>query len=217
MINRILRGGALSVALISLSLGACKKDEKSPEPAPAKVDPTPAKVEPAPEPAKVVEEEAGDYFYVEASHTEPKPEDPVKVSFPKVKVVKSSIDLAKMTEATAEIEISMTEIDSGVPKRDGHLGSADYFDAAKFATATIKVSDVKEKEGDSYTAKSEVNVHGVSKTWDVEFTVVEKAEGSITIEAEQSFSRLDFGIGLPEGDSVAADVLAKLRVTLPTN
>ena len=97
MINRILRGGALSVALISLSLGACKKDEKSAEPAPANVDPAPAKVDPKPEPepAKVVEEEAGDYFYVEASHAEPKPEDPVNVSFPKVKVVKSSIDLAK--------------------------------------------------------------------------------------------------------------------------
>jgi polyisoprenoid-binding protein YceI len=224
MINRIIRGGALSVALLSLSLGACKKDEKSSEPAAAKVDPAAATTPdtkpvpaPTPEPVKVAPAATGDYFYIEASHTEPKPDDPVKVSFPEVKVVTSAIDVTKMSEATAEIEISMVSIDSGVPKRDGHLGSPDYFDAAKFATATIKVMDVKQKEGDSYTAKSEVTVHGVSTTWDVEFKVVEKADAAITIEAEQKFSRLDFGIGKAEGDSAATEVLAKLRVTLPTS
>ena len=224
MINRILRGGALSVALLSLSLGACKKDEKSSEPAPAEVEPAAAKAPgaepeqaPTPEPAKVAPAETGDYFYVEGSHADPKPDDPVKVSFPEVKVVQSAIDVTKMTEATAEIEVSMASIDSSVPKRDGHLGSPDYLDSAKFATATIKITDVKQKEGDSYTAKSEVTVHGVSKTWDVEFKVVEKADAAITIEAEHKFSRLDFGIGKAEGDSVATDVIAKLRVTLPTS
>jgi polyisoprenoid-binding protein YceI len=224
MINRILRGGALSVALLSLSLGACKKDEKSSEPAAAKVDPAAVKAPepkpdpaPTPEPAEPAATETGDFFYVEASHAEPKPDDPVKVSFPGVKVIASAINVEKMSEATAEIEVSMSGIDSGVPKRDGHLASADYFDSAKFATATIKVMNVTPKEGDTYAAKSEVTVHGVTKTWDVEFKVVEKADDAITIEAEHKFSRLDFGIGKAEGDSVAADVLAKLRVTLPTS
>ncbi len=220
MMNRIVRGGVVAASLLALSLGACKGDEKKSEPAPAKAEPTPAKAEPAakpdpapaPTPAAV---EVKDYFNVEISHAEPKPTDPVIVSFSDVKVTNSSVNLEKMEESTAELTINMAALDSGIPKRDGHLATADYLDSAQFATATVKVSGVKLKDGETYTAKTEVSAHGMSKTWDVEFTIVEKGEKDITVEATHEFSRGDFGIGKAEGDSVAQTATGKLRITLP--
>ncbi len=226
MMNRMFRGTAFGAVLIALSLGACKGDEKKSESAPekpaqAKPEPakpeaakTPEKPEAAPEAAKA-EEAAEDYFRVSISHEEPKPTDPVTVSFKDVKVTNSSVSLDKLEEATAELTINMAAIDSGIPKRDGHLASPDYLDSAKFATATVKVSGVKQKEGDTFTAKSEVSAHGVTKTWDIEFKIVEKGEKDITVEATHEFDRNAFGIGKAEGDSVAAKATGTLRVTIP--
>ncbi|MCP4449590.1 MAG: YceI family protein [Myxococcales bacterium] len=221
MINKILRGGALSLALLSISLGACKKDEaasESPKPVPAAETTSTAPVAPAPEPepAAAPGVKTSDFFYVEVSHAKPKPTDPVRISFPEVRVLSSSINPDNLTAGTVELELSMSKLDSGIPERDSHLASPDFFDVAKFGTARIKVSDVEAKGEKTFSATSEVTVHGVSKSWTVEFTVVERGEDSITIEAEHNFSRLDFGIGKADGASVATDVAAKLRITLPT-
>lgn len=207
----------LSAAML-LSFTACKKDE---------ADKPATTAEPATQPAVLDEpkempetppveddEEAGDYFYVEISHAEAKEDDPVKVSFPGLRVASTSFDLENLEGGTATLEIDLMKIDSGIPKRDGHLASPDYFDSTKHPKAVIMVKDVKKKDGMTYTATADVEAHGVKKSWPVEFMVVDSDESSITIEAEHKFDRLDFEIGKAEGDSVATEVLAKLKVTL---
>ena len=66
----------------------------------------------------------------------------------------------------------------------------------------------------TYSATADVNVHGVDKSWPVEFEVADQSDSSVTIVAEHKFSRLDFGIGKAEGDSTATDVVATLKLTL---
>ena len=225
MIHRIAKHGLFLALASVLSVSACKKEEKkeeaaktqtTPEKAPEKTQEAPKPVEPAakaPE-AKTDEAATGDHFTVAISHTEPKPEDPVMVKFTGLTVVSAKFDAKNLEGATAELELDAAKMDSGIPKRDGHLASPDYLDAAKFPKISIKVADVKAKDGDVFTANATVGAHGMEKSWPVEFKVIERGEdGSITVEAEHTFSRLDFGIGKPE-ESVAKEAKATMRVTL---
>lgn len=166
-------------------------------------------------PAQVARvDETGDYLKVETKHEPTKPGDPVVVVFGGLKVVEAKFDPAKIEGGSATVEFDLTQIDSGVPKRDKHLASADYFDSAKHPKGTILVKDVKAKGEDMFTASAEITVHDVTKTMLVEFKVTKKDETSITIEGTHSFDRNDFGIGKPEGDPVAAQVTAKLKLSI---
>lgn len=138
---------------------------------------------------------------------------PVDVTFG-VKVVKADFDPAKIEGGTATLELDIGSLSTGNPKRDDHLKSGDYFDAAKFAVGTIEISNVKKSDA-GFTADAKVKVRDIEKTYPVTFEVVETlADGSIRVKGERTFSRNDFGIGKAEGDSAAVDVTAKLQLTL---
>ncbi len=141
-------------------------------------------------------------------HTEAKPGDPVHVVFEKVTVKSSKIkDVKNLVGATAEIEIDVTQPNSGVKGRDDHL-KKDFFKA----TATVKVSNVK-KDGDNYKADAEVKLHGVTKKWPVSFKVLETKDNWVRIQGMHRFKRADFkvGDGIP---GPADEVELMLQVTL---
>lgn len=228
------------ILAIALCFPGCKKDEESEAPAakaehPAgdttagdpKGDKATAKEpkgdhpkgdHPTYNPADVANvDEMGDYLKVETMHEPTKPGDPVLVVFGGLNVVEAKFDPAKIEGGTATIEFDLTQIDSGVPKRDKHLASADYFDSATHPKGTILVKDVKASGEDMYTASADITVHGVTKSYAVEFKVTEKDQTSITIKGTHRFDRNDFAIGKPEGDPVAAQVKAILKVKITAN
>lgn len=77
----------------------------------------------------------------------------------------SSIETSDDDFATAQIHFSgqVDSIATGNEQRDGHLKSADFFDAAKFPEFVFKSSSVKDNGGSDYTVEGELTLHGVSK------------------------------------------------------
>src|SRR5690349_13655167 len=53
---------------------------------------------------------------------------------------------------SVEFKIKATSIDTGEPKRDGHLRSADFFDVEKFPEITFKSEKITPKGKDEYEA-----------------------------------------------------------------
>ena len=51
------------------------------------------------------------------------------------------IDRERPERSVVEIEIDIASIDTGIEARDEHLRSADFFDVARFPTATIRVEN----------------------------------------------------------------------------
>lgn len=155
-----------------------------------------------------------DYIKVLAKHApDPKPDDPVEVEIKKFRVVKADFDPDNLEGASAELELDLASLSSGVEKRDGHLKSPDYLDVGKFATARVVVSDVK-KDGDAYEAVARVSAHGVDKEFPVSFEVTDKSEDSIRIEGQHQFQRADFELGKKEGDSTQQDLVIEMALTL---
>lgn len=216
-----------AAAALSLALSGCaKKDEKKGDTkkTPAAKKPTPEvkkpevkKPEPKPEPKPVAAAAGADFVKVMASHEPATPTDPVTIAIEKFSVKSAEFDPANLEGATAEIELDLASIKSDKDKRDGHLKTADYLDVGKFATATVKVADVKKKADKTYTANADVTAHGVTKKLPVEFTVVDAKDDWVKVNAKHEFNRMDFTIGKePDGkdERVGKKMTIEMQLTL---
>lgn len=81
------------------------------------------------------------------------------------------IDAANPAASTVSLTIKTASIDTGVADRDGHLVSADFFDAEANPEITF-VSTQVSRDGDEWTITGDLTIKGVSKpvTIDFDFT-----------------------------------------------
>jgi polyisoprenoid-binding protein YceI len=88
-----------------------------------------------------------------------------------------TIHVGETPEASSvEVEISTPSITTGDPQRDGHLLSADFFDAETHPTIGFRSTGVRSVKGERYELDGELTVLGVAKPvrLDLEY------QGSIT-------------------------------------
>jgi polyisoprenoid-binding protein YceI len=208
----------LSIVMVAVALAfagcAKKKEEMKAPPAPmepAPVAPAPAPEVKAPEPAPAPMAEA-DSISVFATHSEPKPNDPVEVKISSFKVVKADFDPAKVEGGTAQIELDLSSITTDDEKRTGHLKSPDFIDLAKFATANVTIDNVKKTADNKYSADASVKFRGATKKYPVSFDVTETMADGIKVKLEQKFSRLDFSVGKDSKDPKIAPVANELTL-----
>ena len=90
-------------------------------------------------------------------------------------------------------------IDTGEPKRDTHLKTADFFDVAKYPTIDFKSKKVV-KVGGKYKLIGDLTMHGVTKevalNMDAPSKEYKDAKGNemVGTEAHTTINRADFGI-----------------------
>ncbi|GGO09097.1 hypothetical protein GCM10007972_10280 [Iodidimonas muriae] len=103
--------------------------------------------------------------------------------------------------STLNVTIPINSLDTGIEKLDGHLLSADFFDAATYPEATFTSTKI-DRTGDS-TAKvyGDLTIHGVTKPVVLDVTLNKldthpmsgkKAAG---FNAKTTINRSEFGIG----------------------
>ena len=188
----------IAVAAIGLSAAGCKKKKEN-----AGGGSGTAAVAPA---------AAVDHIKVVAQHVDAA-KGPVDVVFNKWAVTKASFDPANLEGGTAEIEVDIASLTTGIGDRDAHLQSPDLFDVAKFAKATVKIDNVKKASETSYTADATFSIHGVEKKVPTKFEVTASTADSVTVKVSQPINRNDFGVGgVP--DKVQADVVLDVQLTL---
>lgn len=107
-------------------------------------------------------------------------------------------DFGDMDASSVEFTIQSSSIDTKNEKRDGHLRSADFFDAEKYPEIVFKSSKITKIDGDSYAVTGTLTMHGVSKevTLSVDFLGEMKAMGGTRAgyELTTTLNRKDFGV-----------------------
>ena len=128
-------------------------------------------------------------------------------------ILMNQADVAK-SSVTATIDVST--IDTGVAQRDTHLKTADFFDVAKFPTATFTSTRVA-KNASGVAVTGNFTLHGITKpvTLEVEGPSV-PALGTdhnphSGFTATTTLNRTDFGIG---GKFPAAIVGEEVKLTI---
>ena len=121
------------------------------------------------------------------------------------------------TQAT----IDAASIDTNNDKRDGHLKSGDFFDAAKYPVITFKSTGVKNINGGKAQLMGMLMMHGVEKpvTLDLEVggVVTEKGMTKAGFEATTKINRKDFGVSYNKtldngGLAVGEEVEISIRI-----
>ena len=110
------------------------------------------------------------------------------------------LDETDRTHSIVEASIDVATISTGDPQRDGHLKSADFFDAEKFPAITFKSTNIDSTGGPGYEATGELTIRDVTKT--VTFAVEDLSTPAkdpwgnqrIGLSASTKINRKDFGL-----------------------
>ncbi len=121
----------------------------------------------------------------------------------------------KVTSVDGTVEVASINTDN--EKRDGHLKSADFFDAGKYPTITFKVDKIEDEK-----AYGKFTMRGVTK--DVEFDIVNTATVTdpwgnkrVGVEISGKVNRKDYGVNWNkalEAGGVVVDETVKIIVEL---
>ncbi len=81
-----------------------------------------------------------------------------------------TLDADKDLVTEGKFEAKTASVSTDNAKRDEHLRSADFFDAAKYPTISFTDTKIKKESKDKYKWSGTLNMHGVSKpvTFDLE-------------------------------------------------
>ncbi len=127
-----------------------------------------------------------------------------------------ALDPADFTRSSVTATIEIASISTLVAQRDDHLRSPDFFDAAKFPTATFTSKSWKKTGTDAYDVTGDFVLHGVTRELTLPVQYLGRAPGNrgATLtgwQATVTLKRSDFGIGKPER-SIADEVTVVLNV-----
>jgi polyisoprenoid-binding protein YceI len=129
-----------------------------------------------------------------------------------------TLNEADITKSSVNVTIDVTTVDTGVGMRDNDLKGANYFDVAKFPTATFNSTSVSGSSG-HLTINGNLTVHGVTRpvTLDVEGPSG-PAPGMggklhVGFSATTTVKRKDFSVGANTPEKVVGDDI-KLEIDL---
>jgi polyisoprenoid-binding protein YceI len=67
------------------------------------------------------------------------------------------------SDAKIDFTVDVNSINTDDEQRDGHLKSADFFDAAKYPSLIFKSKSMKPAGKNKYTLKGDLTMHGITK------------------------------------------------------
>lgn len=74
-----------------------------------------------------------------------------------------AVPAGDFTQASVDVTIDATSIETGVAERDAHLKSADFFDVASFPELTFRSRHIEPKGGDRFALVGDLTIHGISR------------------------------------------------------
>ncbi len=130
-------------------------------------------------------------------------------------------DKQNMARSSVQVSIKTASVTTGVPERDAHLRTADFFDADKFPEITFVSSRIEALKDGSYLAHGTFTMRGVQKQIALPFQMKvhpPAADGrtSLGIVARTVLNRREFGMTWKHNvvpDFVGDDIEVDLAVT----
>lgn len=113
-----------------------------------------------------------------------------------------------LKETIFDVTVDVSTINTGIKKRDAHLLTDDFFDAAKYPVIEIKSTSIVAKGNNAFAAKAILILHGVSKNIQFDFTAA-PVTGGYNFKTEFTIDRRDYGVGgnsMTMGDNVTINL-----------
>lgn len=133
-----------------------------------------------------------------------------------------NFDPANLNESMIDVEIMVNSIDTRNDRRDGHLRTADFFNAEKYPMITFKSTKIESKGDNKFVAHGDLTIKDVTKKIEMPFTLLGVMDhprgGKVAgITSEFVIDRNVYGVGTGDWVSdavVGKEVTAKLNLEL---
>lgn len=132
-----------------------------------------------------------------------------------------TIDLVngKAEDSSVFVEIDMASVFTDAEGLTEHLKKADFFDVEKFPKSSFRSTKIvadTAKGTESFNVTGDLNLHGVTKSISFPATI-KISENEVTVNAEFSINRKDFGINYAgmANDLIRDLVVIKLDLKTP--
>ena len=108
-------------------------------------------------------------------------------------------DPSNVADSSVETTVDVSGITTGIPKRDEHLLSNDFFDAAKFPNMIFRSTKVEGAAGNRFKVFGDLTIRGITRpvTLDAEYSgPIKGTEGELSIgfSGTAKINREDFGL-----------------------
>jgi polyisoprenoid-binding protein YceI len=134
------------------------------------------------------------------------------------------LDEKDPSKSNVELTIAVASIDTGVPDRDKHLRSGDFFDTDKHPTITFKSTKIT-KAGKGFKITGDMSIRGVTKSVTLDATLSEAVMNPWGKQVRGAkitgkLDRLDYGVswnkaldkgGIAVGNEVTIEVKTELN------
>jgi polyisoprenoid-binding protein YceI len=115
-----------------------------------------------------------------------------------------NLDSKDITRSSVDVTIEVASVSTNDEKRDGHLKSPDFFDAAKYPTITFRSTSVREVAKGRLEVAGTFTMRGVSKTLVIPVTTlgvgVDPWKNVIAgFEGQFKLNRQDYGVSYGPG------------------
>jgi polyisoprenoid-binding protein YceI len=97
---------------------------------------------------------------------------------------------ASLATSSVEASVEVSTISTGSEKRDEHLKTDDFFDAAKYPKITLKSISFKHKNGSNYVGEFNLTIKDKTKQVEIPFTYNDGA-----FKGQLKINRRDYGVG----------------------
>ena len=104
--------------------------------------------------------------------------------------------------SSVKFEVKTKSINTGIPNRDNHLRSEEFFAVNKYPAMTFQSISVKQKEGNQYTLEGNLTIKGKTHKVAVPFTYfgtrknpLKKGQMVAGFETRFSIDRLEYNVG----------------------
>lgn len=108
-------------------------------------------------------------------------------------------DPADLTSLSADIEINVSSIITGITKRDDHLRSQDFFHAEKYPAISFRSTGTERTGFSTCTVRGDLTIRGITRPAAIDVTVSGPVkspfgETSIGLSGTTMLNREDFGM-----------------------
>ncbi|MEZ2414459.1 YceI family protein [Muriicola sp. E247] len=117
----------------------------------------------------------------------------------------SSMDSSKISTV-----IKVMSINTGIPDRDAHLRTADFFDAEKYPHITFESDSILQIDYSNFKAYGKFTMHGVTKDYVFPFQIVKIENNTVGIRSRTTLNRQDYGVGSEFKHSAMPDFLSDI-------
>ncbi|MCC5473879.1 YceI family protein [Streptomyces barringtoniae] len=117
--------------------------------------------------------------------------------------------------AGGTVTLEAASLDTGHAKRDTHLRSADFLDAANHPEITFAARGADRLDGDGVRVTGQLTVRGISRPVTFTARLTDASDEALTLDAEFTVDREQFGMGWNQLGMMRGltTVTAKLRFT----